>query len=55
LESRRCLIQTFKLHLFPKVIPPIMSLAHLPSYLKELELLEQAQVIKDMDVVKILR
>jgi hypothetical protein len=29
-----------------------MSLAHLPSYLKEVALLEQAQVIKDMDMVK---
>jgi hypothetical protein len=29
-----------------------MSLAHLPSYLKEVALLEQAQVIKHMDMVK---
>jgi hypothetical protein len=34
------------------VIPPTMSLAHLPFYLKEVALLEQAQVIKHMDMVK---
>jgi hypothetical protein len=53
LESRRCRIQTLKLHLSPKVIPPTMSLEHLPSYLKEVAPLEQAQVIKLMDMVKI--
>jgi hypothetical protein len=41
-----------KLHLFPKVIPPTMSLALLPSYLKEVALLEQAQLIKHMGMVK---
>jgi hypothetical protein len=42
----------FKLYLSPKVIPPTMSLAHLLSHLKEMALLEQAQVIKHMDIVK---
>jgi hypothetical protein len=42
-----------KLHLSPKVISPTMSLAHLPSHLKEVAPLEQAKVIKHMDMVKI--
>jgi hypothetical protein len=53
LESRRCKIQILKLHLFPKEeISPTMWLAHLPFYLKEVALLEQAQVIKHMEMVK---
>jgi hypothetical protein len=42
-----------KPHLSPKVIPPTMLLAHLPSYLKEVTPLEQAQAIKHMDMVMI--
>jgi hypothetical protein len=53
LESRRCKIQILKLHLFSKEeISPTMWLAHLPFYLKEVALLEQAQVIKHMEMVK---
>jgi hypothetical protein len=41
-----------KLHLFPKEeMPPTMLLAHLPFYLKEVVPLEQAQVIKHMEMV----
>jgi hypothetical protein len=53
LESRRWGIQSIKLHPSPKVIPSTMSLAHLQSYLKEVTPLEQAQVIKHMDMVMI--
>jgi hypothetical protein len=42
-----------KPHLSPKVIPPTTLLAHLPSYLKEVTPLEQAQAIKHMDMVMI--
>jgi hypothetical protein len=42
-----------KPHLSPKVIPLTTLLAHLPSYLKEVTLLEQAQAIKHMDMVMI--
>jgi hypothetical protein len=42
-----------RLHLFPKEeIPPTMSLAHLPFYLKEVVPLEQAQFIKHMEMVR---
>jgi hypothetical protein len=40
-----------KPHLLPKVIPSTMSLAHLPSYLKEATPMAQAQAIKRMDMV----
>jgi hypothetical protein len=43
-----------KLHLSPKVIPSTTLLAHLPSYLKEVTPLEQAQANKHMDMVMIL-
>jgi hypothetical protein len=42
-----------KLHLSPKVIPSTMLLAHLPSNLKEVTPLEQAQAINHMDMVMI--
>jgi hypothetical protein len=40
-------------HLSPKVIPPTMSLEHLPSYLEEATPLAQARAIKRMDMVMI--
>jgi hypothetical protein len=42
-----------KPHLSPKVIPPTTSLAHLPSYLKEVTPMVQAQVIKRINMVMI--
>jgi hypothetical protein len=42
-----------KLHLSPKVTPSTTLSAHLPSYLKEVTPLEQAQAIKHMDMVMI--
>jgi hypothetical protein len=42
-----------KLHLSAKVIQSTTLLAHLPSYLKEVTPLEQAQAIKHMDMVMI--
>jgi hypothetical protein len=42
-----------KLHVSPKEgMPPTMLLAHLPSFLKEVVPLEQAQVIKHIELMR---